>query len=98
MVLAILASLDERREQLTVRRPPSGRGSPGVDRRGAKAREAPPPTVIQTNWSERLEFASGKGFLRLYVRKLALTRTSWTAAVGLTNASSQPIRVSAQLV
>lgn len=50
------------------------------------------PTVLKTNWSERVDFryANGRrsGFLRLYVRRIELTRTMWKAAVGITNAST----------
>jgi len=53
--------------------------------------------VIKTNWSERLDYASGKGFVRLYVRKLEVTRSSWKAWVGLTNNSTIGVRMSARV-
>src|SRR5215203_4335709 len=44
-------------------------------------------TVIKTNWSERLDYSNGEGFLRLYVRRIELTRTGWKASVGVRNSS-----------
>ena len=36
--------------------------------------------VIKTNWSERFDYPSAKGFLRVYVRRIELTPSSWTAS------------------
>ena len=49
--------------------------------------------MIETNWTERVDYPSAKGFLRVYVRKIQLTRSTWTAYVGLTNASKLAIRM-----
>ena len=51
--------------------------------------------VIKTNWSERVDYANGKGFLRLYVRRLEVTRSSWKASVGLRNSSTIAIQLKA---
>jgi hypothetical protein len=52
--------------------------------------------VIKTNWSERVGYASGKGFIRLYVRKIEVTRSSWKAWVGLTNSASIGVQIKAE--
>jgi hypothetical protein len=54
-------------------------------------------TLITTNWSERLDYANGKGVMRLYVRKIDVTRTTWKAWVGLTNNSPMSVRISSRL-
>lgn len=50
-------------------------------------------TVIETKWTERLEHASGDGFLRVYVRRIELTPSTWTVFVGLTNRSRLAIEI-----
>ena len=61
---------------------------------GATAAEA---NVIETRWSERLDYANRGGFVRIYVNKIQITRTSWKAWAGLTNNSAMTIRLSARL-
>ena len=53
--------------------------------------------VIKTNWSERLDYANMPGFVRLYVRKLVVTRASWKAWVGVTNNSQMTVHLTARL-
>jgi len=55
--------------------------------------------VIQTKWNERVDFKhkNGTGFLRLYVRSIEVTRTSWKAAVGVTNGSGIELRFASGL-
>jgi hypothetical protein len=59
------------------------------------------PTVLRTNWTERVDFKYANGsrssFLRLYVRRIELTRTSWKAAVGVGNASGIAVRFASGL-
>jgi hypothetical protein len=53
--------------------------------------------VIKTNWSERLDYANGKGFLRIYVRTIQVTHSSWKASVGFRNSSTVAVQLSARL-
>jgi hypothetical protein len=53
--------------------------------------------VIPSNWSERVEYSSGAGFMRLYVRKLEVTKSGWKASVGLRNSSKIPVQVTSTL-
>jgi hypothetical protein len=53
--------------------------------------------VIKTNWSERVDYANGEGFMRLYVRRLEVTRSTWKAAVGLRNSSKIPVQLVSEL-
>jgi hypothetical protein len=61
--------------------------------------QAASQTVIRTNWNERVDFqyrnGAAKGFLRLYVRTIEVTRTSWKATVGVTNASGTAVQFAA---
>lgn len=64
----------------------------------ALALAAPPSAdaaLIKTNWSERVDFSSGQGFLRLYVRTIEVKQSSWKAAVGLRNSSKIPVQIRA---
>ena len=60
------------------------------------AAQAATPTVLRTNWSERVDFMyanrTRSSFFRLYVRRIELTRTTWKAAVGITNGSGIALR------
>jgi hypothetical protein len=53
--------------------------------------------TIKAGWTERVDYASGRGFLRLYVRKIEVTRSTWKAWVGLTNSAPVTVRLSARL-
>lgn len=66
----------------------------GIALSGATAVDA---ALIKANWSERLAYANGKGFVRMYVRKIDLTHTTWKAWVGLTNNSPMSVRISARV-
>ena len=50
-------------------------------------------TKVPTSWQERVGYANGKGFLRIYVRRLEVTGSRWTARVGMTNNSSMTVRL-----
>ena len=66
----------------------------GVALSGASGADA---AVIKTNWNERIDYANRPGFVRLYVRKIQVTRAGWKAWVGLTNNSSMTVGISARL-
>jgi hypothetical protein len=57
------------------------------------------PVVLKTNWNEDFAFTIGQrhGTLRLHVRRLEFSGTTWTAYVGLTNTSSAPLSIATQL-
>jgi hypothetical protein len=57
------------------------------------------PVVLQTNWNEDFPFSVGvrHGNLRLHVRRIEFAGKTWTAYVGLTNRSSEPVAISTQL-
>src|SRR5215211_7760652 len=50
--------------------------------------------VIKTQWAEKTEFASGQGFVRVYVRKIEVTRGGWKAWVGLRNSTGVRLDIS----
>ena len=54
------------------------------------------PTVLRTNWTERVDFMyanrTRSGFFRLSVRTIEVTPTTWKASVGITNGSGIAIR------
>jgi hypothetical protein len=52
---------------------------------------------IETNWSERADYSNGEGFMRLYVRRIELTPTTWKAAVGLRNSANIAVGLVAEL-
>jgi len=54
-------------------------------------------TTIETNWSERIDYSNGEGFMRLYVRRIELTQSTWKAAVGLRNSSNISVQLTAAL-
>ena len=60
---------------------------------GASAEAA----VIPSKWSERVDYSSGEGFMRLYVRKIVVTKSTWKASVGLRNSSKIAIRLTSSL-
>jgi hypothetical protein len=49
--------------------------------------------VIPVKWIETQKFANDRGVVRLHVRKLEFTGTTWKASVGLTNLSKRRIEV-----
>lgn len=54
--------------------------------------------VLKTKWTEVQAFGGGtNGALRLYVRKIELTRTTWKAWVGLTNSSAIAVTLTSAL-
>jgi hypothetical protein len=64
-----------------------------------RARSTAGAVTIKTNWNENVEFqaSSGKGDLRLHVRRLEFTARSWKAWVGLTNRSSGAVTLTSSL-
>jgi hypothetical protein len=53
--------------------------------------------VIPTNWTERVEYSNGQGFMRLYVRRIEVTKSGWKAAVGLRNSSKIAVPIKSTL-
>jgi len=49
-------------------------------------------TVIHTNWVETQQLRAG-ATLRVSVRRIEVTRTTWRARVGVTNLSSKRVRI-----
>jgi len=54
-------------------------------------------TVIKSNWNERVDYTGARGFVRLYVRRIVITPTSWKAWVGLTNNAPRAVGLSARI-
>ena len=52
--------------------------------------------VIPTGWSERVTWSNGEGFIRLYVRRIEVTKSTWKAAVGLRNSSKTAVQLVAR--
>jgi hypothetical protein len=60
-----------------------------------KAEATVKPVVVKTNWNEIFTFRyrTQRGEMRLYVRKLEFTPSTWKAWVGLTNRSEVAVKI-----